>query len=113
MTWASVHSGWVLNLPSLSDFRKITVSFGCHSLSIRGGGGGWKAIRYRVKDVLNKKALYTLYCSLILPYLNYACEIWGNTYTSRLQPLVNLQKKVIRIVCNESIEITLQNCFTT
>ena len=58
------------------------------------------AIIYRVKDVLNKKALYTLYCSLILPYLNYACEIWGNTYTSRLQPLVNLQKKVIRIVCN-------------
>ena len=57
-------------------------------------------IIYRVKDVLNKKALYILCCSLILPYFNYACEILNNTYTSRLQPLVNLQKKVIRIVYN-------------
>ena len=50
------------------------------------------AIISRVKDVLNLKALYTLYCSLILPYLNYACEIWGNTYTSRLQPFSKFTK---------------------
>ena len=57
-------------------------------------------ILYRVKNILNQKSLFTLYCSLVLPYLNYACEIWGNTYASRIQPLIILQKKIIRIVCN-------------
>ena len=32
-------------------------------------------ILYRVKNILNQKSLFTLYCSLVLPYLNYACEI--------------------------------------
>ena len=33
-----------------------------------------------VTNILNQKSLFTLYCSLVLPYLYYACEIWGNTY---------------------------------
>ena len=32
-----------------------------------------------------------------MPYLNHCCEIWGNTYTSRVQPLHIIQKSVIRI----------------
>ena len=41
-------------------------------------------ILYLVKNILNQKSLFTIYCSLVLPYLNYACEIWGNTYASRI-----------------------------
>ena len=40
----------------------------------------------RVKHCLISSALYSLYCTLILPYLNYCCEIWGNTYKSRINP---------------------------
>ena len=32
-----------------------------------------------------------------MPYLNYCCEIWGNTYKSRIQPLHIIQKRAIRI----------------
>ena len=35
---------------------------------------------------------------MILPYLNYACEIWGNTFETRVQNLVVLQKRAIRLV---------------
>ena len=56
------------------------------------------SIMYKAKYLLTKSALYTLYCSLILPYLSYCCEIWGNTYTSRLKNVIILQKKAIRIV---------------
>ena len=48
---------------------------------------------YKVKYLLNSEYLYTLYCSLVLPYLNYACEIWGNNYESRLNGIIILQKK--------------------
>lgn len=56
------------------------------------------SILYKVKHILNSDSLYTLYCSLILPYFNYACEIWGNTFESRVRKLMVLQKRAIRVV---------------
>ena len=55
-------------------------------------------ILYKTKDVLDIQALRTLYQSLVEPYMSYCCEIWGNTYTSRLRKLSLLQKKAIRII---------------
>ena len=42
--------------------------------------------KYRFKHCKNCKneIVYMLYCSLILFYLSYASEIWGNTYKSQL-----------------------------
>ena len=51
----------------------------------------------RVKHLLINSALYSLYSTLVMPYLNYCCEIWGNTYKSRIQPLHIIQKRAIRI----------------
>ena len=44
------------------------------------------SVLYRVKHILNNDCLKSLYCTLILLYLNYACEIWGNTFETRLKP---------------------------
>ena len=51
----------------------------------------------RVKHLLINSSLYSLYSTLVMPYLNYCCEIWGNTYKSRIQPLHIIQKRAIRI----------------
>ena len=40
------------------------------------------SIMNRVKHCLISSALYSLYCTLILPYLSYCCEILGNTNIS-------------------------------
>ena len=50
--------------------------------------------------VLDQKSLRILYCSLVLPYLNYCTEVWGNTYKTSLHSLTILQKKAIRIIHN-------------
>ena len=55
-------------------------------------------VLYKTKDVLDIQALCTLYQSLVEPYMCYCCEIWGNTYPSRLRKLSLLQKKAIRII---------------
>ena len=55
------------------------------------------SIMRRVKHLLIDSALYSLYSTLVLPYLNYCCEIWGNTYKCRIQPLHIIQKRAIRI----------------
>ena len=39
-----------------------------------------------------------LYYSLIYSHLSYGIIIWGNTYTSTLQPLCILQKRVLPIM---------------
>ena len=57
------------------------------------------SVMHRVKWLLNKSALYMIYCTLVLPYISYCCEIWGNTYKTRIQPLYIIQKRAIRI-CN-------------
>ena len=57
------------------------------------------SVMHRVKWLLNKSALYMIYCTLVLPYISYCCEICGNTYKTRIQPLYIIQKRAIRI-CN-------------
>ena len=49
------------------------------------------------KHLLINSALYSLYPTLVMPYLNYCYEIWGNTYKSRIHPLHIIQKRGIRI----------------
>ena len=55
-------------------------------------------IMYRASTFLNKSSLFTLYCSLFLPYMTYCLEIWGNTYQSNTLCIFILQKKILRII---------------
>lgn len=57
-------------------------------------------IMYQLRKFLNSKSLYMLYTTLVLPYLNYCTEIWGNTYITRLKQISTLQKRAIRILGN-------------
>ena len=45
-----------------------------------------------------EKQLHGVGCCM-RPYISYCCEIWGNTYKTRIQPLYIIQKRAIRI-CN-------------
>ena len=37
-------------------------------------------IMYRASTFLNQSSLFTIYCSLFLPYMTYCLEIWENTF---------------------------------
>ena len=58
------------------------------------------AILRMLRDTFPKHILKTLYLTLVYPYFNYCNLIWGSAYNSTLNPLVILQKKCIRIICN-------------
>ena len=49
----------------------------------------------RARKFFNKK---TLYQAFIFPYLIYCVEIWGNAAHIYLDPLIKLQKKIIRVI---------------
>lgn len=54
----------------------------------------------KCRFLLDEKTLLILYSSLILPYISYCSEVWGNTYNSHVQILYRLQKRAIRVVHN-------------
>ncbi len=56
------------------------------------------AILYKVKNLLNQNALYVLYYLLVVPYITYCLEIWGNAYPTHTKPIFILQKRAVRII---------------
>ena len=56
------------------------------------------SVMNRVKHVLTSSALYSLYCSLVMPCLTYCCEVCGNNYKTRIQSLFILQKELLEFV---------------
>jgi len=54
----------------------------------------------KVKSFLPKRSLHQLYCSLVLPYINYGILLWGNASKECLNKVFRLQKRALRIISN-------------
>ena len=54
----------------------------------------------KVKNILPRYSLLTLYSSIVQSHLNYGLHIWGSSVS--IGKLIRLQKKSIRIITNES-----------
>ena len=54
----------------------------------------------KVKRFLPEQALYKLYCTIVLPYLNYGLLLWGNGNKTCLDKVHKLQKRAFRTICN-------------
>ena len=52
----------------------------------------------RVKNLLSKRLLKCLYFTLIQPYLDYGCILWGDAKKKYLNPIAKLQNKALRII---------------
>ena len=56
----------------------------------------------KVKVFLPQQTLYKLYCTLILPYLNYGLLLWGDASKLYLNKVFKLQKRALRVISNSS-----------
>ena len=45
-----------------------------------------------------KDLLLSLYYSLIYPHIIYGNIVWGNNYKTRLDSLIKIKKKVVRVI---------------
>ena len=46
----------------------------------------------KIRYFVSTDVLINLYCALIYPFLTYVLVVWGNTYSSSIDPLFILQK---------------------
>ena len=56
----------------------------------------------KLRHFTNRNTLKLIYYALAYPYLTYGNLVWGNTYPTRLQKLMNVQKKIVRLICFKS-----------
>ena len=56
------------------------------------------SLLYKVKDLVPKNVMKTLYDAHVLPHFYYCTPIWCTTYPTHLLPLFRIQKKIIRII---------------
>ena len=54
----------------------------------------------KLKFIIPKRILHTLYCTLVLPYINYGILIWGKACKTYLEKIHKLQKWAVRIISN-------------
>ena len=82
----------------LGIFIDEHLSFQKHINYIKGKVSRAIGILYKCRPVLNQNTLKMLYNTIIYPYFTYCIEVWGNTYSSYLEPLFKAQKRAIRII---------------
>ena len=56
----------------------------------------------KLRHFTNRNTLKLIYYALAYPYLTYGNLVWGNTYPTRLQKLMNVQKKIVGLICFKS-----------
>ena len=64
----------------------------------------------KVKHFLPNSAMYQLYCTLVLPYLNYGLLLWGNVNKFYMNKIFRLQKRALRTISNSSYYVQLNLC---
>lgn len=77
-----------VNIEKVSEIRFLvvtldeTLTWKSHILHVKNKMAKSLFILNKVKYSLPYHTMKMLYCSMILPYLNYCVEIWGNTYSN-------------------------------
>ena len=52
----------------------------------------------KLKYFVPERVLHTLYCTLVVPYVNYNILVWGSTCCSYMDKILKLQKWAVRSI---------------
>ena len=63
----------------------------------------------KARKYLNRASLLKLYNCFVFPYLTYCVEMWGNTAEKYLDPLIKVQKKIVRVITFSQLSHTDSN----
>ena len=84
----------------LGVFIDDNLNFGPHINYISNKIAKHVGILFRIKDKLTVEAKLNYYYAFVYPYLSYNVCVWGSTFKTHLNPIIILQKKIIRLITN-------------
>ena len=94
--------GMVKDTKFLGMIIDDTLSWKEHIKYICGKIARGTGIICKCRKYFKEATLVTMYYSFVYPYLCYCINIWGNTYDSYLDPLIKLQKRIVRLITNST-----------
>ena len=68
-------------------------------------------ILHKLKPYVNKKTLKLVYYSIIYPHLQYGIASYGSAVAYNLDPLIKLQKRIIRNICYQPAKAHTNSLF--
>ena len=74
------------------------LSFTNHISYMKGKIARGIGILKKARPYFTEDTLKLLYNSFVYPYFTYCIEVWGNVYTTYLEPLRKLQKWAVRVI---------------
>jgi len=54
----------------------------------------------KLKHYIPERILHSLYCSLVMPYINYGILVWGNACKTYVDKIFKIQKWAMRVISN-------------
>ena len=58
-------------------------------------------IFYKLRDIIPRSVLKTIYFSMIYPHMLYGIELYANTCMTYMEPLIKVNNKLLRIIQNK------------
>ena len=55
-----------------------------------------------LRNYVPQNVLKSIYYTLMHPFLEYGCVLWGDAHRKRLKPLITLQKRAVRSITNSA-----------
>ena len=65
----------------------------------------------KARPYLNKSTIHQLYYTCVYPYLSYCNIVWGNAYAVYLTKIVNMPKKIVRMIENTKFRAPTSELF--
>ena len=84
----------------LGIYYDYNMSFKTHITHLSQRLSRTASLLYRVSSLMPPFVLKAMYHAHVSSLLNYCNLIWANTYPTHLQPLIKMQKRIIRIITN-------------
>ena len=58
----------------------------------------------KARKYLPKECLKNLYFTFVYPYFTYCIHVWGKTFSTYLDPIIKVQKRIIRIITHSKYD---------
>ena len=98
ITLGGGHVGFVDHARFLGVVIDDKVNFKLHIRHVVGKVSKHAGILYRIKDNLPIAARISYYNAFVLPYISFNIIHWGGTNETHLNPLITIQKRIIRTI---------------
>ena len=87
------------------------LNFSQHCIYIASKLSKVTGIFYRICCFVPENHLVNLHYSLFYPYLTYCVVVWGSACASHIDPIIKLQKRVIRLITGQNAQAHIEPLF--